>query len=113
MGAGVKNDSCAYAQLILSQANMNKHDTYKNGIVGDCISDVVEHQARLLIRITRGMGRDAAVAKVINRLYEYTASLELELIERDVLISELLKHNKKMFELPAVDTVLKIRELQT
>ena len=80
----------------------------------DIISDVFERQSRLFIRQMRGSGRDAEVLAYINRIYKYIADLELEIMDKDVIISGLIKQNKQLsktlLELPAQRTLYNVRQ---
>ncbi len=78
----------------------------------DIVSDVIEIESKRLIRALRGTGREHDAARYLRNIYRYTSELEMELLDRDVLLSELLRDNAKMhkeiFERPAMGTVMMI-----
>ncbi len=78
----------------------------------DIVSNVIETESKRLIRALRGTGREHEAARYLRNIYRYTSEIEMELLERDVLLGELLRDNanmhKEIFERPAMGTVMMI-----
>jgi len=91
---------------------MVKAEIRHDMIADDIISNVFEDETKKLIRALRGTGREDAAVRYIKRVYPYVAQLELELFERDLIISQLKKENKKhndhLAEHPARPTIRRI-----
>ncbi len=78
----------------------------------DIVSNVIETESKRLIRALRGTGREHDAARYLRNIYRYTSELEMELLERDVMLSRLVREkmelNKEIFERPAMGTVMMI-----